>query len=100
LILPLPNAPFILTTLERVLRYAEEFNFPPPSAQIELIQHYFTAASSAEQAVLIANHATASHGGRIGLMVDDLLRTWRSTHVPSETTTESQLSGSGARATP
>ena len=55
----LPNAPFLLATAERVLRYAAELGWPRPSAQLDALLAAF-AAEPARRAVFIANYHTTS----------------------------------------
>jgi len=63
LILPMPNAPYLLATAERVLRYADEFRFPFPHRQIGYLQQRFSAASVQEQEKLRVNYETTTRSG-------------------------------------
>jgi hypothetical protein len=56
LLLPLANAPFLLATAERALRYACELGWPRPTAQLEQLQTVWSSQDAAFRDSGVANY--------------------------------------------
>ncbi len=77
LLQPLANAPFVLATAERVLRYAQELKFPHPKAQLQQLQECFShqlKLNPLAQTKLLRNYEITSHGGKLQTEVSSLFK--------------------------